>query len=120
MAELDVAAYTVPTDAPESDGTLTWDATTIVVVHVHADGETGLGYTYGPPAVARLIRDVLADLAADADVLAPQRTWRAMRAALRNAGQSGAGALALSAVDLALHDLLDMAMAGLRSYLGSP
>ena len=27
-----VAAYTIPTDAPESDGTFAWDATTIVVV----------------------------------------------------------------------------------------
>jgi L-alanine-DL-glutamate epimerase-like enolase superfamily enzyme len=31
--------------------------------------------------------------------------WQAMHAALRNAGQPGAGAMALSAVDLALHDL---------------
>lgn len=105
MAELEAAAYTVPTDAPESDGTLAWQATTIVVVHAHGGGETGLGYTYGPPAVARLVADVLADVVRDADVLAPQCTWRAMRAALRNAGQPGAGALALSAVDLALHDL---------------
>ena len=29
---LEVAAYTVPTDAPESDGTLQWDATTMVLV----------------------------------------------------------------------------------------
>ena len=42
-----VSAYTIPTDAPESDGTLEWDSTTIVVVEVAAGGETGLGYTYG-------------------------------------------------------------------------
>ena len=29
-------AYTVPTERPESDGTLEWDSTTIVVVRVHA------------------------------------------------------------------------------------
>lgn len=38
-------AYTVPTDEPESDGTLTWDSTTIVVVHVDGGGEQGLGYS---------------------------------------------------------------------------
>ena len=35
---VDVAAYTVPTDAPEADGTLSWESTTIVVVHVEAGG----------------------------------------------------------------------------------
>ncbi len=31
IERLEVAAYTVPTDRPESDGTLEWDSTTIVV-----------------------------------------------------------------------------------------
>src|SRR5207302_1710893 len=31
VEELDVSSYTIPTDAPESDGTLEWDSTTIVV-----------------------------------------------------------------------------------------
>ena len=34
IQRLSVAAYTIPTDAPEADGTFAWDATTIVVVHV--------------------------------------------------------------------------------------
>ena len=41
-----VDAYTVPTDAPEADGTLSWTATTIVVVHADGGGEQGLGYSY--------------------------------------------------------------------------
>jgi hypothetical protein len=44
------SAYTVPTDRPESDGTLEWDATTIVVVEVGAADETGIGWTYGAAA----------------------------------------------------------------------
>ena len=40
-SELEVAAYTVPTDAPEADGTLAWDSTTIVVVHAHAPASDG-------------------------------------------------------------------------------
>src|SRR4029079_3947322 len=31
-----VDAYTIPTDQPESDGTLEWRATTLIVVHVSA------------------------------------------------------------------------------------
>ena len=30
VERLDVSAYTVPTDEPESDGTLEWDATTLI------------------------------------------------------------------------------------------
>ena len=39
VEQLEVGAYTIPTDAPEADGTLAWDATTIVVVHARGGGE---------------------------------------------------------------------------------
>jgi L-alanine-DL-glutamate epimerase-like enolase superfamily enzyme len=105
VPELTTAAYTVPTDAPESDGTFEWDSTTIVVVHAAAGGVTGLGYTYGPAALTGVIDGLLARVVAGADPLAPQAAYAEMHAALRNAGQPGMGALALSAVDVALHDL---------------
>jgi L-alanine-DL-glutamate epimerase-like enolase superfamily enzyme len=60
IERVDVSAYTIPTDEPESDGTFEWDETTIVVVHLSAGGETGLGYTYGPKAVAVVVEDLLA------------------------------------------------------------
>jgi hypothetical protein len=58
---LDVAAYTIPTEEPESDGTLEWDSTTIVAVQAHAGDETGLGYTYADlvtqaPGLAALVK----------------------------------------------------------------
>ena len=45
VESLAVSAYEVPTDGPESDGTLEWDSTTMVVVHARAGGKVGLGYT---------------------------------------------------------------------------
>ena len=39
VERIDVQAYTIPTDAPEGDGTLQWDSTTIVVVEAHAAGK---------------------------------------------------------------------------------
>jgi L-alanine-DL-glutamate epimerase-like enolase superfamily enzyme len=105
VSGLEVAAYTVPTDEPESDATLAWDSTTIVVVHAHGGGATGLGYTYGPPAAGALVDGTLAGVVRGRDALAPEAAWGAMHAALRNAGQPGIGALALSAVDTALQDL---------------
>ena len=43
ITELRVAAYTVPTEEPESDGTLDWSATTVVVAEPTAGGRRGLG-----------------------------------------------------------------------------
>ncbi|WP_249012120.1 enolase C-terminal domain-like protein [Conexibacter sp. DBS9H8] len=97
--------FRVPTDGPESDGTFAWTTTTVVVVEVDCGSVTGLGYTYGPTAVAALIEAELADIVRDGDPLTPQRTWAALHAALRNAGQGGIGALAIAALDIALHDL---------------
>jgi len=54
-----VAAYRIPTDAPESDGTLAWDSTILVLMHITAGGETGIGYTYADSATARLVNDKL-------------------------------------------------------------
>src|SRR5919199_394900 len=102
---IEAEARTFPTDSPESDGTLEWDATTIVLVRVHAGGATGVGYTYGDGSVAALVEGKLAEAIDGRDALATAACWQAMHAALRNAGQPGAGAMALSAVDLALHDL---------------
>ncbi|MFN2629504.1 MAG: enolase C-terminal domain-like protein [Gaiellaceae bacterium] len=102
---LDVSAYTVPTDEPESDGTLEWDSTTIVVVEVHAGGETGLGYTYTDAAAAALVRGKLAEAIRGLDALDVPAAWQAMSRALRNVGRPGLGLMALSAVDTALWDL---------------
>jgi L-alanine-DL-glutamate epimerase-like enolase superfamily enzyme len=102
---LSCSAYEIPTDQPESDGTFEWDSTTIVVVELEGGGATGLGYTYGDAAVATLIQSKLASLIEGADALAPPRAWASMQAAIRNVGQPGVGAMAVSAVDIALWDL---------------
>ena len=52
-----VSAYTVPTDLPESDGTLEWNATTIILVELDAGDKMGLGYTYADKSVAQLINE---------------------------------------------------------------
>ncbi|MDQ3850517.1 MAG: mandelate racemase [Actinomycetota bacterium] len=114
---LDVSVYEIPTDAPESDGTLEWESTTIVVVEAHAGGRTGLGYTYGPRAIASFVADQLADVVAGSDALKVRGSWARMQSAIRNAGRQGVGAMAVSAVDNALWDLcarlLDLPLARL-------
>jgi L-alanine-DL-glutamate epimerase-like enolase superfamily enzyme len=105
VAEVRVRVYTVPTDQPESDGTLEWDSTTIVVVEVEADGECGLGYAYGDRSVAAFVDSILRGVLRGADAMRPPAAWAAMQRAIRNAGRQGVGAMAVSAVDVALWDL---------------
>ena len=103
--DLEVAAYTIPTDAPEADGTLSWDATTIVVVHAHGAGECGLGYTYADVSTAKLIASKLAGIVHGRDAMAPQAAWAAMVEQTRNLGRPGVTSMAIAAVDVALWDL---------------
>ena len=106
VEKLEVFAQTIPTDGPESDGTLEWDSTTIVGVQAHAGGLTGLGYTYTHDAAVRLIEDKLAPAVRGTQVegdLSP--AWHEMGDLLRNVGRPGMGFMALSAVDIALWDL---------------
>lgn len=98
-------AYTIPTDGPESDGTLAWDSTTLVVVQVAGGGKTGIGYGYADSATAALIRDKLAELLTGHDALAINARWHDMAVAIRNLGRPGISSMAISAVDAALWDL---------------
>lgn len=41
IGRLAARAFRIPTDAPETDGTLAWDCTTLVVVEISAGGEQG-------------------------------------------------------------------------------
>jgi L-alanine-DL-glutamate epimerase-like enolase superfamily enzyme len=102
---LGVSTYEVPTEEPESDGTLEWDSTTLVVVEVHAEDETGLGFTYADRSAASLIGSKLGSVLDGIDPMKPGVAWRRMREALRNLGAVGIGAMAISAVDIALWDL---------------
>ena len=83
IASLEVGAYRVPTDQPESDGTLAWDSTTFVVVHASAGGVTGLGYTYADGATARLAAHTLSDVVEGRDPMDIPAAWRAMLHAIR-------------------------------------
>jgi L-alanine-DL-glutamate epimerase-like enolase superfamily enzyme len=105
LERLTVSAYRVPTDQPESDGTLEWDATTMVLVRAEAGAETGLGYTYADASAGALIESMLSDAVRDCDPMWPQSAWAAMWRAVRNSGQPGLAAMAISAVDVALWDL---------------
>jgi L-alanine-DL-glutamate epimerase-like enolase superfamily enzyme len=99
------AAYRIPTDAPEADGTITWTSTTMVVARAHCGDQVGTGWTYGAAACRPLIEDVLAPLVKGRDALDVPGAYAAMCRRARNIGRLGVAACAISAVDVALWDL---------------
>jgi L-alanine-DL-glutamate epimerase-like enolase superfamily enzyme len=117
VTALEVAAYTVPTDFPEADGTLHWDKTTILVVHLEGGGRRGVGYANANAAAAKIVRGVLEGRVVGADAMDIAGVWQGMCVAARNVGRPGLCASAISAVDNALWDLkaklLDLPLAKL-------
>src|SRR5207249_2952542 len=89
ITALDVAAYTIPTDKPESDGTLAWSATTLVRVEVAAAGARGWGWTYADRATARLVADKLRGEIVGRDAMDTNAAFVAMTRAVRNLGREG-------------------------------
>lgn len=117
VERLEVSAFTIPTDYPESDGTAKWSKTTLVLVEISAGDKCGTGYTYADLATAKLIQDRLSPVVNGMNAMAPQAAYMAMWRAIRNLGRPGICSMAISAVDCALWDLkarlLDLPLATL-------
>lgn len=105
ISDIRVGAYTIPTDEPESDGTLEWDSTTLVTVHIDAGNETGFGYTYSDASIATLIHSLLRPLLDGHDANDIPGAHQLMVKSIRNLGGSGLTSNAIAAVDVALWDL---------------
>ena len=105
VRDLTVSVFTVPTDQPEADGTLSWTETTLVVVEPVAADTTGLCWSYATGACATLIEDVLRDVVIGTDVFDVPGTWERMVRRCRNLGRPGIVSMAVAAVDIALWDL---------------
>jgi L-alanine-DL-glutamate epimerase-like enolase superfamily enzyme len=111
VTSVDVSAYTIPTELPEADGTLAWDKTTVVVVHVELrNGARGLGFAYGHTAMVDVITQTLVPQIVNRDARDSTAAWSAMVRSIRNLGRPGICSMAISAVDLALWDAKARAM----------
>ncbi len=105
IQRVEVSAYTVPTETPESDGSFQWDKTTLVLVEIFAGGQIGLGYSYADTATAHLIESTLAHKLKGHDALANGGAWRTLVDEIRNLGRPGISSMAIAALDNALWDL---------------
>lgn len=102
---VEVETYKVPTEVPESDGTLKWDHTNLSIATAYARGTCGIGYTFAGPTAASLIHGVLSETVKGMDPMSPQAAYLAMWKRIRNMGRPGICSMAISAVDCALWDL---------------
>ena len=105
ITSLDAAVYVIPTDAPEADGTLTWDKTTMVLVTARAGSVQGTGWSYASAAAGTVVSELLADTVIGRDAFDVTGAAEAMTRQVRNAGRPGVAAMAISATDIALWDL---------------
>lgn len=103
--DVEVSVYTIPTTSPESDGTIEWDSTTLVLVTIHGGDQYGQGYTYASAAAATVIAGMLRPLVEGENVMDIPGLHDRMVRAIRNQGTGGIAMMAVSAVDTALWDL---------------
>jgi L-alanine-DL-glutamate epimerase-like enolase superfamily enzyme len=105
ISKVHARAFTIPTDQPEADGTLSWTKTTLVLAEITAGEKTGLGYTYADASLVKLIEGTLASKVEGEDAMDIPRINGVLWGAVRNLGRSGLAACAISALDIALWDL---------------
>ena len=105
IQDVRVSCYTVPTATPESDGTLEWDKTTLVLVELSSGNQEGLGYSYADVSTGTLIKSLLAKVITGRNALDIPAAHSEMVRQIRNLGRPGIASMAISAVDNALWDL---------------
>jgi L-alanine-DL-glutamate epimerase-like enolase superfamily enzyme len=105
LAGIDASAFVIPTDAPESDGTIEWNATTLIVVRATSAGVIGVGFSYADESAAGLIHRTLAPTLEGRSAMDVEACHAVMVQACRNIGRPGIASCAISAVDIALWDL---------------
>jgi L-alanine-DL-glutamate epimerase-like enolase superfamily enzyme len=105
IKEVKVSTYIVPTDGPESDGTIEWNSTTLVLVVIKAGEKSGIGYSYTDISSAYFIERNLKKIIIGKNALDIPSVLKSMTDSVRNNGNCGIIAMAISAVDNALWDL---------------
>lgn len=77
----------------------------MVTVELAAGRTHAIGYTYADPATAKVSKHLLDEVISSADPFQHPALWTKMQRAVRNLGNRGIAAMAISAIDNALWDL---------------
>ena len=96
IESVEATVYTVPTDAPEADGTLSWESTVMTLVQVRAGGMCGTGWTYGSAACATIVSGKLAAIVRGRAPMDTGGAFEAMVRAVRNDGDAPASLVVIT------------------------
>lgn len=77
----------------------------MVLVELIAGDRCGIGYTYADAATAKVAEHLLREVISSTDPFQHSALWTKMQMAVRNLGNRGIAAMAISAIDNALWDL---------------
>ena len=105
ISRCSAASSKVPTDQPEADGTLAWEATTMVLVQVSAGGTTARVGPMRSAGCQAVVDSELDPVMLGADPMDVVGITEAMVRTCRNLGRPGLVSCAVSAADTALWDL---------------
>lgn len=105
IREVRASCYAIPTETHESDGTIAWNKTTMVLVEATAGNTAGLGYSYADASAGELVNSLLANVVSGRSAMDIAGANFAMAIQTRNLGRPGIASMAISAVDNALWDL---------------
>ncbi|MGZ3747906.1 MAG: hypothetical protein ACXWRE_11120 [Pseudobdellovibrionaceae bacterium] len=60
ISDFRLNVFTIPTQTKfESDGTLEWDSTTLIIVELKTSDQWGIGYTYGDKSIAIVVNSLI-------------------------------------------------------------
>lgn len=100
-----MTAFKVPTDFPESDGTLEWNSTTLILIELGAGNVSGCGYSYASESCVPLVREKCFPIIRGRSPFTPSALRNEMNSVVRNVGRQGIASAAMAAVEIALWDL---------------
>ena len=102
-----ISAFTVPTDGQpeETDGTASWNSTTILLVELTAGNTTGLGYSYTNEAAAIIAKQLVQKKIIGKGPFEIPTLHADLDREARNWGRPGLVSTAISVIDTCLWDL---------------
>src|SRR5215467_12139732 len=95
IQQVHTAAFKIPTATPESDGTLTWNNTTLIITEIEAAGKTGIGYTYADSSAAYMIEHSLKSLVIGKNIFDIPSITNLLSRQIRNNGCCGVAMMAV-------------------------
>jgi L-alanine-DL-glutamate epimerase-like enolase superfamily enzyme len=105
ICKAEIAAFRIPTEQPESDGTLAWNSTTLVTLKLWCGSVMGLGYTYADETIVQLFNSKCKYFLLNKDPELHSSILNSIDTNMRNLGNTGITSMCVALVDNCIWDL---------------